>query len=142
MAFWFYQGENRLHGSVAIPEHLKEEELMIITDSNWGPQDASKPRLNETKTVTIEELKSIQGFYITRMGGPIYWGVHQEKRRSRSSCFAEIKSINKGIRAIQYLQNLMRQLGLPNADFLTPLINDNQGSIDWIKLGCKRTKKL
>ena len=41
---WFQQGENRLHGSVAIPEHLKGEELMIFTDTNWGPQDASKPQ--------------------------------------------------------------------------------------------------
>ena len=90
----------------------------------------------------MEELKSIQGFYITRMGGPLHWGVHREKRGSRSSCFAEIKSIDKGIRAIQYLRHLMRQLGLPDVDFNTPLLNDNQGSIDWIESGCKPTKKL
>ena len=79
----------------------------------------------------MEELKSIQRFYVIRMGGPIHWGVHREKReRSRSSCFGETKSINKGIRAIQYLCRLMRLLGLPAVDFLTPLLNDNQGSID------------
>ena len=139
---WFTQGENRLHGSVAIPEELKGNELMVFTDSNWGPQDASKPKPNETRTVTMEELKSIQGFYITRMGGPLYWGVHREKRGSRSSCMAEIKSIDDGIRAIQYLRHLMRQLGLPDIDFPTPLLNDNQGSIDWIESGCKPTKKL
>ena len=88
---WFRQGEIRLHGSVAIPNHLKGEELMIFTDISWGPQDASKPRPNETRTVTMKELKSVQGFYITRMGGPLYWEVHREKRGNRSSCFAEIK---------------------------------------------------
>ena len=36
----------------------------------------------------------------------------------------------------------MKQLGLPNVDFPTPLLNNNQGSIDWIKSGCKPTKKL
>ena len=36
----------------------------------------------------------------------------------------------------------MRQLGLPDVDFPTPLLNDNQGSIDWIESGCKPTKKL
>ena len=36
----------------------------------------------------------------------------------------------------------MKQLGLPNVDFPTPLLNDNQGSIDWIESGCKPTKKL
>ena len=61
---------------MAISKHLKDEELMIFTDSNLGPQDTSKPRLNETKTVTMEELKSIQGLYIAYMGGPLYWGMH------------------------------------------------------------------
>ena len=32
---WFQQGENHLHGSVAIPTHLKGEDLMVFTDSNW-----------------------------------------------------------------------------------------------------------
>ena len=36
----------------------------------------------------------------------------------------------------------MKQLGLPDVDFPTPLLNDNQGSIDWIESGCKATKKL
>ena len=54
----------------------------------------------------------------------------------------EIKSIDDGIQGIQYLQHLMRQLGLPDIEFYTPLVNDNQGSIDWIESGCKPTKKL
>ena len=36
----------------------------------------------------------------------------------------------------------MQQLGLPDVDFSTPLLNDNQGSIDWIESGCILTKKL
>ena len=36
----------------------------------------------------------------------------------------------------------MKQLGLPDVDFPTPLLNDNQGSIDWIESGSKPTKKL
>ena len=93
-----------------MPEELKGDELIAFTDSNWGPQDASKPRSNETRTVTLEELKSIQGFYITRMGGPLLWGVQREKRGIRSSCMAEIKSIDEGIKGIQYMRHLMRQL--------------------------------
>ena len=139
---WFKQGENRLHGSVSIPEELKGNDLMVFTDSNWGPQDASKPKPNQTCTVTMEKLKSIQGFYITQMGGSVYWWVNREKRGSRSSCMAEIKSINNGIRAIQYLRYLMKQLGLHDVEFQTPFLNDNQGSIDWIESRCKPTKKL
>ena len=90
----------------------------------------------------MEELKPIQGFYITQMGGILYRSVHQEKRDSRSSCMAEIKSIDAGIRAIQYLRHLMKQLGLPDVDFPIQLLNDNQVSIDWIESRCKPTKKL
>ena len=54
----------------------------------------------------------------------------------------EIKSIDDGIYAIQYLRHLMEQLVFPDVDFLTPLLNDNQGIIDWIESGCKQTKKL
>ena len=139
---WFRQGEDRLTGCVAVPEELKHEQLLLFTDSNWGPQDASSPKPNETRTVEMEELKSIQGFYITRMGGPLLWGVQREQRGSRSSCIAEIKAIDQGIRGIQYLRHLMRQLGLPDINFPTPLMNDNQGSIDWIASGCKPTKKM
>ena len=60
---WFRQGENRLQGCVAIPAELQGDELLLFTDSNWGPQDASQPVENETRTVTKQELKSIQGFY-------------------------------------------------------------------------------
>ena len=59
---WFKQGENALEGNVAIPEELRWVKSVLFTDSNWGPQDASKPKENETRTVTMEELKSVQGF--------------------------------------------------------------------------------
>ena len=59
---------------------MKDEKLLTFTDSNWGAQDASAPRPNETRTVNMEEMKSIQGYYITRMGGPLLWGVYREKR--------------------------------------------------------------
>ena len=49
----------------------------------------------------------------------------------------EIKSIDEGIRAIQYSRHLMKQLGLPDVDVPTPLLNTNQGSIDWIESSSK-----
>ena len=55
---------------------------------------------------------------------------------------AEIKSIDDGIKAIKYLQHLMKQLSLSNIEYPTPLMNDNKGSIDWIESECKPTKKL
>ena len=115
---------------MAIPDEVKGNDFLTFTDSNWGPQDASHPLPVETRTVTMDELKSLQGFYITRMGGGLLWGVKREKRGSRSSCMAEIKAIDEGIKGIQYLRHLMRQLGLTDVDYPTPLLNDNRGSID------------
>ena len=139
---WFTQGDNVLEGNVGLPEIFEDEKTITFTDSNWGSQDASQPRENEKRIVTAEEMKSIQGYYITRMGGPICWGVYREKRLSGSSCIAEIKAMHEGVKEIQYLRHLMRQLGLSDVNNPTPVLNDNKGSVDWVESGCKATKKL
>ena len=76
-------GENRLSGTCAIPEELRGNGFLLFTDSNWGPQDTSKPQPKETRTICGEELKSIQGFYITQMGGLLLGGPLREKRKSK-----------------------------------------------------------
>ena len=58
---WFRQAENCLKSSITIPEHLKGEELMILTDSNCGPKESSKLKPNKKRTATMEILISIQG---------------------------------------------------------------------------------
>ena len=73
---WFTQGNNRLRGNVGLPNTMKNEKLLTFADSNWGAQDASALRPNETCIVDMEEMKSIQGYYITRMGGPLLWGIY------------------------------------------------------------------
>ena len=45
-----------LQGCCAISKESRGDELMLFTDSNWGPQDASKLVPNETQTVSTEEL--------------------------------------------------------------------------------------
>ena len=55
---------------------------------------------------------------------------------------AELKAVDQGVKGIQYLRHLMKQLGLADTDLPTPILNDNRGSIDWIESGCKPTKKL
>ena len=36
----------------------------------------------------------------------------------------------------------MQQLGLIDIEYPTPLMNNNQGSFDWIESSCKPTKKI
>ena len=57
---WFTQGDDRLCGNVGLPSTKKDEQLLTFTDSNWGAQDASAPKPNETRTVDMEVMKSIQ----------------------------------------------------------------------------------
>ena len=55
---------------------------------------------------------------------------------------AELKAIDEGIKGIQYLRHLMRQLGLPDIDYPTPILNDNRGSINLIEFRSKTTKNF
>ena len=88
------------------------------------------------------DIETNSGLLYNTHGGSTTMGVKREKRGSRSSCMAEIKAIDEGIKGIQYLQHLMRQLGLTDVDIPTPLLNDNRVSIDWIDSGCRPSKKL
>ena len=78
----FVQRSELLHGSAAwppdneLPEDWPREghrEMAAYTDSNWGPQDASKPLDPdvETRMVAIHEAKSVQGYVVARCGGPV-----------------------------------------------------------------------
>ena len=84
---------------------------------------------------------SIQGYYITQMG-VLYYGGCTEKQLSGNSCTAVIKAIHEGVKEIQFIWYLMRQLGLPDVNTPTPILTDNQGSVDWVESRCKVTKKL
>ena len=74
------------------------------------------------------------------MGGQLLWGVYKEKRLSESSYIAEIKAM--GVKEIQFLQLLRKQLELSDINAPIPILNNNQGSINWIESGCKAIEKL
>ena len=137
----FTEGFNPLKGHVSFPPGENIDDLAVATDSNWGPQDASRPVQGDTRTVILEEMHSIAGYYITRMGGPLQWSVIREKRISGSSCEAEIKAMDEGTKGLQFLRHLMIELGLRDAEQPIPVLNDNSGAIDWTKTGGPSSKK-
>ena len=118
--------------------------MTVYTDSNWGPQDASKPmdEAVEKRTVLDHEAHLVQGFVVARSGGPIAWKVIREKRISRSSCEAEIKAMDGCTKEIQYLRPLLQDLGEADGSTATPVYNDNQGAIQWTQTGSLTQKKL
>jgi len=96
------------------------------TDSNWGPQDASKPLPpgQETRTVTREECLSIGGCLIVRQGGLVAWCLQREKRISGSSCEAEIKGMDEGTKGTQCVRCLEDELDIGAPDIPAPFCND------------------
>jgi hypothetical protein len=50
----------------------------IYTDADWGPQDASHPKDGET--TSINEVQSLLGHVVFRMGGPVCWGCARESK--------------------------------------------------------------
>jgi hypothetical protein len=76
-----------------------------------------------------------------RCGGPIAWGCMREPKTSRSSCEAEIYALDEGTKTVEMIRHLMEDLGLPDVNQPTPLLNDNQGSVNWSH-GASVSKKL
>ena len=109
------------------------------TDANWGPQDASHPKPNET--ITQDECRSLLGHIVLRMGGPVLWDCKREPRSSRSVCQAEILSMDEGCKSTLKIRNLLEDLSIPEANKPTPLFNDNRGAVDWSS-GCNISKRL
>lgn len=109
---------------------VEPRELVTHTDSNWGPQDASKPKPGETHHE--DERRSLGGAVTLFMGGPIDWTAQREHGMSGSSCEAEIKAMDEGCKILEFTQHLFRELGIPDSKYPAPsLHNDNKGGVCW-----------
>ena len=131
----FTEGGSPVQVNVAFPMHDG-----VYTDANWGPQDASHPKPDET--VDIEDCQSLRRHIVMRMGGPVCWGCTREtETMSQSSCELEIYSLNEGTKSILTIRNLLTDFEYSEVDGPTTIYNDNQGAVDWSK-GCSVSKKL
>jgi hypothetical protein len=137
----FTQGGTCTEGLTAWPERPDDDPFsLVFTDANWGPQDASHPKSGET--IVEDEVRSLLGHVVMRMGGPIIWGcVREPKKASRSSCEAEIGAMDEGCKSIQQLRNIMGDLDLPESKRPIPLYNDNNGAVEWSE-GVSISKKM
>ena len=124
----------------AIPRISTVDRLDTYTDSNWGPQDASRPKPDET--CQDAELYSLLGAAVTYMGGPIDWRSVREKKASRSVCESEIRGMDEGTKMILALRHLFEDFGATHLSAPTPILySDNQGGIAWAQSEAI-TKKL
>jgi hypothetical protein len=112
------------------------------TYANWGPQDASHPK--DGDLVDIEDVQSLLGHVVMRMGGPVCWGCMREtetETMSLSSCESEIYATNEGTKSMLTFHNLMRDLNVPKGNQSIPIWNDNRSCVDRTR-GVSVSKKL
>jgi hypothetical protein len=59
------------------------------------------------------------------------WKTHKEARISRSSCEAEVKSMDKCFKNAQMFRHVLSDLNLLDPHCPIPVYNDNCGSVEW-----------
>ena len=113
----------------------KPKSITTLTDANWGPQDQSKVKPGQTPP-ELETLKSrsISG-YIIWYGGPIHWISKSHAITARSSAEAEIYAMDKCVKFLQYLTNIIKDLDLLNTLLprLIEIYSDNAACVNWSK---------
>ena len=104
-----------------------------LSDSNWGPQDASPPNPNDPPVLLdLFKSRSVAGFLIW-LGGPLHWKSKRQSFTARSSAEAEIGAVDECTKTIQHLENLLRDLGLFETFAPDPITiyNDNAAAVQW-----------
>ena len=104
-----------------------------MSDSNWGPMDASKPKRDAAPIERDpDSFRSVSGSLIFFSHGPVSWGAQRQTLTALSSCEAEINATNETVKSILEIRILLRNLNLPLTS-LVPVYNDNKGAVDWCK---------
>jgi hypothetical protein len=119
----------------AIPP-LSHQHHHLSTYSNacWGSQLGNAIR--EGIQLPLFKFRSMSGAFVMQSGGPIAWKADRQELTSLSSCEAEIRPTNMGLRLTVNMRNMISSLldlGYPIDDCksLTPLYNDNDACIKW-----------
>jgi hypothetical protein len=116
---------------------LKENSPMSMSDSNWGPLDASNkpiPAGQSLKELELFKSRSISGFYVD-LNGPLHWTSKRQGKTAVSSAEAEIYAANECTKYLLELEQIMDFLECKKQ--LMPTANviyvDNAACVDWSK---------
>ena len=103
-----------------------------LCDANWGPQDQSKPRPNESRTTPLFTNRSLSGFLIY-FSGPIHWVSKRQTITARSSAESEIYATDECTKCLLQLHHIVDGLGLTEEIMKPPTIiyNDNAACVAW-----------
>ena len=116
-------------------QDTKPDEIIGITDANWGPQDQSVPHPN-SKKIELEKFKtrSISG-HIIQFHGPLHWSSRRQRITARSSAESEIYATDECVKDLMHLRNIIQDLGLQGQLLNTKIkiFNDNMACVLWSK---------
>jgi len=91
---------------------LDPTKIIPLTDANWGSQDQSVPRPEDPPIeLDLFKTRSIAGFVIW-LGGPLTWSYKRQTYTARSSCEAEIGSVDECTKTLQQIANILKDLEL------------------------------
>jgi hypothetical protein len=108
------------------------DQLLTMSDANWGPQDASLSRTSEDLPLFIS--RSMSAYYIDFLG-PIHWASKRQKVTAASSAEAEIYATDECVKFLLELVQILdflqvRDLFMPGT---TTIYNDNRACVCWSK---------
>ncbi len=111
---------------------IPDDGITALCDANWGPQDQSKPKPNETRTLDLFKSRSISG-YLLWYGGPLHWVSKRQAITARSSAEAEIYATDECTKALLHFHYLLDGLNLTKELMSKPttVYNDNNACVQW-----------
>ena len=121
--------QQKLESHVKFPVN---DPITGLCDANWGPQDQSKPRVNETRTTPLFTNRSLSGFLIY-FSGPLHWVSKRQTITARSSAESEIYATDECTKCLLQLHHIVDGLGLVDELMKPPTViyNDNAACVTW-----------
>mmetsp|Transcript_12383 Transcript_12383/g.17655 ORF Transcript_12383/g.17655 Transcript_12383/m.17655 type:complete len:214 (+) Transcript_12383:3276-3917(+) len=110
-----------------------QSQIFSMTDSNWGPQDQSKPNHTVKQELELFKTRLISGYLIMQSGGPIAWASKRQKITAHSMAEAEIYATDEAVKLIIHIQNIRNDLKFNQDNHPIPIFNDNQACVTWSK---------
>ena len=114
---------------------LDTTKLTGLCDSNWGPQDQSRPKPNQKYTdLDLFRTRSLSGHFII-LHGPLHWISKRQKTTARSSTEAEIYVTDSCVKDLLQIRLILQDLGLEKLFIKDkiPIYNDNMACVQWSK---------
>ena len=121
-----------LNSHVKFP--VSPQEIVSLSDANWGPQDQSHPTPGHLDELDLFKSRSMSGFLIW-LGGPIHWVAKRQTITARSSAEAEIYATDECVKQLLQLSYILDGLNLIDEIMPKPttLYNDNNACVCWSK---------